>query len=376
MREECSYARARIPRSATSSSPAVEDGCPSKLQHAPPDAAFSSASVEDGHPSQSQLGFDLTDLKLMHHYVTSTSHHLFGGNRQSHVWKHHIPTLAASNAALMHNILALAALHRARVESGSRISYRNRAFYHHGMGLPLFKRELDSASPETAEVIVASAALLGIWIYASPEAANEKLSLDDILSTVEIVRAGRSIFNLYKEFVITTPIGLFLIPSCRAPLVANQVSLTQQTLQALRNELDNSSDERAMCHLQMLMDQHMTGADHMRSSAGWMASVGEDYWARLRSDQPYSILVFAYSCLLAYASEHECWWMTGWSERILLACSEKLSPADKELVEWARHEELIRDRGLELQRLAKLGTEMSESSLASTSGGNTYPGSS
>jgi len=63
------------------------------------------------------------------------------------------------------------------------------------------------------------------------------------------------------------------------------------------------------------------GLDPNRLAAAWMASVDGSYWARLRDNQPHAVLVFAYSTLLIRASEHECWWISGWSERVLQACS-------------------------------------------------------
>jgi hypothetical protein len=343
LRRQCSYAPIDSPQCATSSS-------------STPDSDRQERSVplvtrEDPVP-ESQPAFDLLDLTLMHHYATSTWKHLFTGERQSQVWQHHVPALAASNEQLMHMILALTALHCAREDPGRRDMYRLQALHHHEIGLPLFKRSLVSAAPETAEVIVTCVILLGIWVFASPDSANERLSLDEILSTVETVRATRSVFKLYRDFVITTPIGLFLIPPCRDPLPSSEVYATQQAFYSLQGVVEHPSERRALCHLQASFNQYLTGSDQIRLAAEWMAAVDEEYWARLRDHQPYSILIFAYSCLLAYAAEHECWWMAGWSERILVACSENLSSVDKGRIQWDQHEELIQARGAELVKLS------------------------
>jgi hypothetical protein len=211
-----------------------------------------------------------------------------------------------------------------------------------------------SASPETAQVIVTYAILLGMWMYASSGITAERLSLDDILSAVEIVRTSRSVFHLYRDVTMKTPISVFLIPPSRTPLVS-QVSSAQEALQTLRNHIEHPSDEKALSYLQILMNRYLAGVDHTRSAAGWMASVDEDYWSHLREHRPHAVLIFAYNSLLTYASEHECWWLVGWSERILLACSEVLSPVDKEMVGWDGHEELIRTCGNELANIVRHG---------------------
>ncbi|KAF2111483.1 hypothetical protein BDV96DRAFT_582242 [Lophiotrema nucula] len=352
LRLECNYSHPRpstTPESTSSTPLSMSLELEQSVSHV----------AEDHSASQSRPGFDLLDLTLMHHYATNTCQHLFTGDRQAQVWQHYIPNLGASNGVLMHGILAVTALHQAWKNPLDRDLYRTRALHHHGIGLPLFKSMVASASPETAEIIVAYVILLGIWIYASPDMTREQLSLDDVLSTVETVRTGRSVFHIYRDVVITTPIGIFLIPPCREPLLGRQVSLAHEALETLRKQVENPSEGKAVGHLQMLMDRYLAGADHTRSAAGWMASVGEDYWARLRGHHPHALLIFAYSCLLAYASEHACWWLTGWSERILLACSKALSPADKETINWDSHEQLIRTLGVELASLAKHRDEKS-----------------
>ncbi|KAM5360089.1 hypothetical protein ACJZ2D_014000 [Fusarium nematophilum] len=288
----------------------------------------------------------------MHLYATDTCQHLFAGEPHSQVWQLHVPALAASNGVLMHGILAMTALHQARKGPPSRGFYHTRALHHHGIGLPLFQTMVASASPETAQVIVTYAVLLAIWVYASPEITAERLSYDDILRAVEIVRTSRSVFQLYRDVITKTPIGVFLIPPSRKPLVS-QVSSAQEALQTLRNQIEHPSDEKALSHLQILMNRYLEGVDHMRSAASWMASVDEDYWARLRDHRPLAVLIFAYNSLLAYTSEHECWWLVGWSERILLACREVLSPRDKETVGWDSHEDRIRTCGNELANIVR-----------------------
>lgn len=298
----------------------------------------------------------------MHHYATDTYQHLFPGEKQNQVWQHHVPKLAAANSVLMHGLLALTALHKARRDPSHRDLYRDCAMYHHGVSLPVFQGMVACASTDSSEVIVTYAILLGMWIYASLEVTAERLSLNEILSTVEMVRSTRSVFNLYREAVMKTPIGVFLVPPSRRPLLGSEVSSARDALQTVRRHVEHPSDKRALNHLQILTDGFLAGTENSRSAVGWMASVGEDYWIRLRDHQPHTVLIFASSCLLARASEHECWWLAGWSEQVLLACNEVLSPADKEKFGWDDYEKLIRTCGSKLALLAARSDERAETS--------------
>ncbi|RFU82167.1 zn2 cys6 dna-binding [Trichoderma arundinaceum] len=277
--------------------------------------------------------------------LRTPARHLFMGTRQVQVWQHDIPALASSNVVLLHSILAVTAIHYAWREPARRELYRSRALHHHALGLPKFQEIVASASPKTAEVIVACAILLSLWMYAFPEVAAEQQSLDDILSMVEKIRGARTVSRLYRDTIVESPMGVFLEPPVLAPTLGGlglDVSSVRQSLQFLHDQLRHESDKRAMQQLQMFLDRYVAGHDHSRLAATWMASVEDGYWARLRDHQPHAVLVFAYSTVLIRASEHECWWMSGWSERILRACSGIMSPHEAATVDWTYHEHRIR----------------------------------
>jgi hypothetical protein len=291
--------------------------------------------------SAPQSSFDLLDITLMHHYVTNTSEHLFMGAQQKKLWQQEIPALAASNVILVHGFLAVTAIHCAWKETIRRDLFRSRAIHHHGLSLPIFQEMVFSASSETAEVIVAYSVLLSIWIYAFPEIAAEQQSLDDILSTIEVIRCSRTVAHLYREVIKETPMRVFLNSPLLEPILEGQDSSACQMLQLLRDQVSHQSDKNAIQQLQIFLDQYMTGYNYNRLAATWMASVDDGYWARLRDHHPDAILVFAYSTLLIRASEHECWWVSGWSGRILLACSAIMSVEVKTTINWIKHKTWI-----------------------------------
>ncbi|KAF2006637.1 hypothetical protein P154DRAFT_615352 [Amniculicola lignicola CBS 123094] len=126
------------------------------------------------------------------------------------------------------------------------------------------------------------------------------------------------------------------------------------SLQFLHDQMHHESDRRAIQLLQRFLDRYVTGNDHNRLAAIWMASVEDGYWARLRDHQPHAVLVFAYSTLLVRASEHECWWISGWSLRILRACSDIMSLQEVATVDWAYREHRIRAGADELADMLRL----------------------
>ncbi|KAH8881106.1 hypothetical protein GQ53DRAFT_518791 [Thozetella sp. PMI_491] len=325
-------------------------------QESPPSLSSASgipSSRVNHNSSAPGSSFDLLDMTLMHHYVTSTCKHLFVGVQQTQVWQHDMPALAASNIILVHGFLAVTAIHCAWKEPLRRDLYRSRALHHHGLGFPMFQEMVASASSEKAEVIVAYSILLGIWVYAFPEIAAETPSLDDILSMVEVIRGSRAVFRLYREVILESPMHAFLNPPLLATITKGQDSSVFETLQLLQDQVDHEADKNSVRQLRIFLHRYMAGSDHNRLAANWMASVEDGYWVRLREHHPNAILVFSYSTLLVRASEHECWWMSGWSGRILQACSDLMTPDAKAAINWTHHEQRIRAGGDELAGIVK-----------------------
>ncbi|KAJ9165574.1 Zn2/Cys6 DNA-binding protein [Coniochaeta hoffmannii] len=205
--------------------------------------------------SASQPGsFDLLDMMLMHHYSTHTCKHIFTGNQQAQVWQQDIPALASRNVVLLHGILAVTAIHYAWREPARRDVYRSRALHHHSLGLPIFQEMVASASSQTAEVIVAYAILLSLWMYAFPEVAAEQQSLDDILSMVETIRGARTVSKIYRDNIMEGPMSVFLQPPLVGPALGNlEVSSVSRHLQVLKDQVDHDPDKRAVQQLQVFL---------------------------------------------------------------------------------------------------------------------------
>lgn len=279
---------------------------------------------------------------LMHHYATNTSQHIFAGERQHQVWQLHVPSLASSNIVLVHGFLALTAIHKAILEPAQRELYRHRAIHHHGLGLTLFQELFATASSDRADVIVIWSILNSIWVYAFPEIADEAMSFDSMLNTIEVARGSRKVFLLYREAIMKSPISPLMDPNPSTPLRVAQAVPARQALQALWSEVQHPADRKAVECMKALLEDCVTGVSQNRAAAHWMAMVEDNYWLRLRQRQPDSLLVFVYSTLLVRASEQDCWWMAGWSERIWQVCGTVLNDEAENLMSWSDHMSLIR----------------------------------
>lgn len=283
----------------------------------------------------------MLDLALMHHYTTTTSVSLFGED-QRELWQVEVPIMARASRLLMHGLLATSALHMAFLlkDDASRSTYTNRALYHHGLGLQLFNADITALSNENSNshVLFTFGLLLVIWAYASPtvpididnenkEKEKESLDLDTLLSSLDLVRGNKVIFELSSETILSKPIGAFTKPANKpirsSPPSATPSTLTSSTQEALASLRENVSDfidTTAIDHLErFLHDTISTSARDMRLPLGWPALIDGPFWDRVKGHRPSALLILVHYAVLLAWFEERAWWMGGWSGRLVAA---------------------------------------------------------
>ncbi|KAL4905481.1 hypothetical protein BDW74DRAFT_177849 [Aspergillus multicolor] len=297
--------------------------------------------------TESSASFDMLDLSLMHHYATVTSVSLFG-EEQKELWQIEIPIMARSNPLLMHGLLATAALHLAFLHKDSPAAYTNRALHHHSLGLELFNAEITTLSAENSKspILFTFGLFLVLWAYASPtvpsvrNTTTDELELDTLLSSLDLVRGNKVIFELSSETILSQPIGRFTRPSADSlsrPRLNSQTlpKPIEDTLDDLRKHVTDFIESMAIDQLeQYLLDTVSDAADDMRRPLGWPALAESPFWERVRKHKLTALLIFLhYAIILAYY-ELRAWWMEGWSDRLVDAVNQVLATQDKNRTDW------------------------------------------
>ncbi|RDW68968.1 Zn(II)2Cys6 transcription factor [Aspergillus mulundensis] len=296
--------------------------------------------------TESSPSFDLLDLSLMHHYATVTSVSLFG-EEQKELWQTEIPIMARSSPLLMHGLLATAALHMAFLHKDSPVAFTNRALHHHSLGLELFNGEIATLSAENSKspVLFTFGLFLVIWAYASPtipsaiNTPTDEFELDTLLSSLDLVRGNKVIFELSSEMILSQPIGRFTRPSAdnlARPRLNSQTlpKPIQDTLDDLRKHVTDFIESMAIDQLEQYLLDTVSNPDDMRRPLGWPALAESPFWERVRKYKPTALLIFLhYAVLLAYY-ELRAWWMEGWSDRLVGAVNQVLDKQDKNRPDW------------------------------------------
>ncbi|KAJ9604739.1 hypothetical protein H2200_010853 [Cladophialophora chaetospira] len=286
--------------------------------------------------------FELIDLVLMNHFTAVTSLNLFSGEHQNQLWQRDVPSQAGSNAMLMHGILAVAALDLSR-SSSTPIEHQARAFYHHGLGLQLFKPEIADISPQNFDILFTFAILLVVWVYASPAAGNGLLGLDDILDKLEMVRGCKKLFHMHGEAIRDKPIATF----ARSAFSKNVIGLSSpanETFSYLRTLSTETINLVAIDQLQRNLQKLVEAGVDTKTAAAWPAIISDEFWARLRAHESVPVLIFAHHAIVSGACADQWWWMAGWSERVLQATGNALTDTDKTFFDWENLSTQIRSQ--------------------------------
>jgi hypothetical protein len=291
------------------------------------------------------------DLTLMNHFTAVTSLGMFLGEEQREVWQRDTPFEARSNPLLMHGLLSVASLHLALLEPEELPAYQIRALHHHDLGLKLFNSQLSLVSSTNCHILFTFALMLVIWIYASPVVTKENLQLDDILNLLDLVRGCKTVFLLQRNAIVSRPVGAFILhhqyvdsPNLDLPPAIDQAC------QNMKDEATESTDVKAIEKLEKFLQSSMVRTSDTTIAAGWPAIVEDSFWSRLRSHEPIPILIFAHYALLLQLFENGCWWMTGWSERIIQAAEQALTTIGKGSDSLKMHLEHIRQTVRDIER--------------------------
>lgn len=111
-------------------------------------------SVHSASPQPS--GFSLLDMELLHHYHTCSCVRFAPQSVRHKCWTSDVPRIAFAHPFLLHQILAVAALHRYVQEFGSR-ALKTAATSHRALALEMVQPELSSSASEVGIALFAFA---------------------------------------------------------------------------------------------------------------------------------------------------------------------------------------------------------------------------
>jgi len=302
----------------------------------------------------------MTDLELMHHYTTVTCGTIPAPRGTEHVLRDDIPRLGLRFSYLMHQLLAVSALHIAYVspDSDSSKKYLSRASHHQAIAISGMRPALSKPITEgTSRALFAASAFLMVGTFAtnrglgptSPDVCevSHRCPMDGILETFSVVRGMGAIReatskelqrNLVGDLFGTQPQST----SCESLRVVEGRLYLLQALVMADETLDDGL-KHAVCagigSLLAFMETKSSVTIMARKELsvvfGWPWTVSDELLGLLRKRSPAALTMFLYYCIVMQTLEADYWFLEGWTARLGIVVAMSLRGSRwEEVAQW------------------------------------------
>lgn len=331
----------------------------------------------------------LTDLKLFHHFTTTTCHYMAAPHATS-PWLDAIPTMALDHPFLLHELMAVAAvdLASAATSAGESRAHLELARRHHARSLAGLTPAITSRRADLVQPVWACNSLFVPYYFATTSDAASLLFTADPPGPAEWMlplRGAVTLFRTHEAALLSGPVGVHLRPyrdRCReadlgkgrgdgdgdedgdgdgdaetrrsgaseAPLERVIARLQQSEYLSLAEE-ERPAMAGALLRLRQCFAISDRGDAMGKKTAAltFCAMAPGEFFASLGRRAPAALVVMALWCLLLHRAEQGRWWLHVNFKQVpeLLGCLHSLlSPEVRNFISWPVEEiGLPRDAG-------------------------------
>ncbi|KAH8804384.1 hypothetical protein F5884DRAFT_406326 [Xylogone sp. PMI_703] len=311
---------------------------------------FSPQSSNDSFNHESRLDLDIIDMKLLHHYATSTYRTLRCDPVQRTIWQINVCEVAFSNDFVLHGILAIAALHLAYLRPSQKNFYITRGTMHYQLGLRVATNLLPSMNEANCTPLWLFSCLAGIFALASPRTPEDFLLVNSkgFADWIVLIRGTNSIIDSSEQTLYAGPLGLmfqtgrvrFASQSSEPFMLGsehdNQVQLLQQRI--LSSCVDPGRTEAytiALSEIRKSLNVLYSFAETYEATDAfiWVFRAPESYFALLKDQDQDALCIFALYCVLLHQLTTH-WWAEGWSIHLMNQIYRLLDDQHQYWVQW------------------------------------------
>ncbi|KAI9150327.1 Sterol uptake control protein [Paramyrothecium foliicola] len=354
-------------------------GCSFALKNPPPDSGplasqspLSSLGGSDPlrgtYPSGGQLDPSSErwwfGLELMHHYTNMTANTLALRPDMQYAWRITVPELAYKCQFLMHAILSVTALHKARLLPSQREMYLNASAHHQLAGLEGFRAALLDLNDDNWKECTCFASLVAASALASPSltSLDADSAIAETLKVFGFIRGIKTVLQPYQTRLTSTTLsafarGVWIVdekdPSYRSPPF-DHTQVPQGFAAALQQlgdyfELNIRSKKRTdYVEAVRLLEKSYYQVAH----AGFQPEVGmllftfyglpETLVGDIETLQPYALVYLLYLLVLMRVMESKFWFLQGWAGMMFDIVNQHIADdyAYVDIAEWPRQQYL------------------------------------
>ena len=302
---------------------------------------------------RTSLDLNMGHLELFHHFIAVTSSAISAGYLGLELWRMTIPKIALSHDWLMHSILAVSALHIARLRPEEQDMYWKRAAMHQDQALQGQQKALANPSPDNADALFAFTLVI---IYLSFAAENllegaGREPLQGIIRCLHMLRGIRAISPAVKHWVEGGPLAHIL--SLHPGNIKSAPTFREASTEAHFSKLLVFSSTNADLNEDHEMndtESYASAASSLRASFLKVEAIPEGgpltppiwHWAvrlhasfvtRLSERHVVPLVLVAHWCVLLTEVQHY-WWIQGWVDKTMNDIQSCLPRENHEWLDW------------------------------------------
>ena len=281
----------------------------------------------------------------------------FGSNDHEEIfWQTELPQLACTHPFLMHSLLAISALHLARVSSDQMDYYQNIAANHQDMALPAYRYAITdlerNINEQRGHAMVAFASLTTVYALLCPQPeeplpSEAMVTLSRLMESFSLLRSARGVFAAAGD----CQEGCTMTSQVDALYGDIDVSLNpeEDRLAVLELLVQGNAEMRPSGYQDV--DQANFGALYLlrrcfamlclpsdpigikRVINIWVESVSDLFLEALLQLRPVALVILAHWCILLKRAQ-EYWYLQGSAEKFVSTILELLGDDWKEMISW------------------------------------------
>ncbi|KAH6687923.1 hypothetical protein F5X68DRAFT_7380 [Plectosphaerella plurivora] len=283
------------------------------------------------------------DLGLMNHYTSHTSSTIPGADQIT--WKTQVSREAVSHPFLMHQILAVAALHLASLDDDDTPLKRaslSQAYRHQHHAIRGIGAAVDTISLNNCHAVFAASFLIFIGTFASVATAQTGTPrhLDAVLDIFGLARGFGGIVDSHHDAIKRGTMRALL--ECnddppRSPLV-NEVLGRLLAVSACLAPDSLSSETRSVVEVAISAMQRAassTGSSvELNIAVVWPMYLDADFLDLARVRHPAALIVMAHYAVVLHSLGSKFWFFENLGSALIKEIIESLGPSWEETIHW------------------------------------------
>ncbi|KAK9358854.1 hypothetical protein V1504DRAFT_459757 [Lipomyces starkeyi] len=199
---------------------------------------------------------------------------------------------------------------------------------HQSLALSLFRPELNNITPLNCNAVFAFSGILSIFAFTSSQCTGIEQGMapvEEILRAFSLLRGVHEILRTAWDWIEKGQLGL---------LLRHQGTSTGDTVQAeTRAALDYLDELNNDNLIAISFENFYTPRQQVRNAMKWPIIVPPAYIALLKSRRPMALVILAHYCVILRLLDG-CWWLTGWSKKLVEEIYQSLDASWRPSIRW------------------------------------------